>query len=199
MPNSSGAQFYDNGDYLVIDLLDTVRAGQQYIIYWRQRPSQNGSSTLNWSEALVLGSFTVHPNSGIPTTNERYFNDTITANTDTRYIRFFNNDGSDFELDAVSFITYKCFSINCGPGSYSQLFSGYVQQISNTSITNPDNVNGVPNGFGAFFNSGSDRIIVSLTFSIPAGQDYHIIWKPEEDNAQMGLRESADGITWSPC
>ena len=44
VPNGSGANFSTGGQYIIIDLIDTVRAGQTYSITWRQYPDEIGSS-----------------------------------------------------------------------------------------------------------------------------------------------------------
>ena len=69
---------------------------------------------LNWSESLDGSTFTVHPSSGIGTTNERYFATNIIAASDTRYIRIFTTTTNDLSIDAISYSTTKCFSDLCG-------------------------------------------------------------------------------------
>ena len=196
-PNGSGANFSTGGQYIIVDLIDTVKAGQTYSITWRQYPGETGTSILNWSESLDGTTFIVHPSSGLGTSNERYFTTDIIAATDTRYVRIFTTTTQDLNVDAISFNATKCYSNPCGPGFSSQLISGNGTVSSNNSITNPNNANYVPDGNGATFNSNSDWLRIRLPFTIPAGQKYQIIWRPAEDNAQMGIRESQDGTTWS--
>ncbi|MEZ5021016.1 MAG: hypothetical protein R2756_13040 [Bacteroidales bacterium] len=197
-PNGNGANFSSSGQYIVIDLIDTVKAGETYSITWRQYPGQSGTSYLNWSESTDGSTFTVHPSSGIGTTNERYFNTDIVASTDTRYIRIFSNSTYDLSIDAISYSTVKCFSNPCGAGYTPRLISGTGYYTEQSFVSNPGNANYVPDGSGATFNSGSDRIVLSLQYAIPAGQTYNIIWRPTENNAQMRIRESQDGSSWTP-
>ncbi len=196
-PNGSGANFSTGGQYIIIDLIDTVRAGQNYSITWRQYPGEGGTSTLNWSESLDGSTFTVHPSSGIGTTNERYFATNITAANDTRFIRIFTTTTNDLNIDAISYTATKCFSNPCGAGFTAELISGNGIVSSNNSISNPNNANYVPDGNGAGFNSTTDWIRIRLPYTIPAGQKYFLVWRPAEDNAQMRIRESADGLAWS--
>ena len=197
-PNGSGTNFSSGGQSFVIDLIDTVRAGQIYSITCRQYPGQSGTSTLNWSESIDGVTFTVHPSSAMGTTNERYFTTDIVAATDTRFIRFFSSDTYDLSIDAVSYSTTKCLSGGCSAGYTNQVISGNGYYIEQSSVGNPANTNYVPDGLGAGFNSGSDRIVLSLSYDIPAGQQYQIIWRPSENGAQMRIRESEDGSSWSP-
>jgi hypothetical protein len=154
-PNGSGANFSTGGQYIIVDLIDTVKAGQTYSITWRQYPGETGTSILNWSESLDGTTFVVHPSSGLGTTNERYFTTDIVAATDTRYVRIFTTTTQDLNVDAISFNATKCYTNPCGPGFSSQLISGNGTVSGNNSITNPNNTNYVPDGNGATFNSNS--------------------------------------------
>ena len=196
-PNGNGANFSAAGQYLVIDLIDTVRAGETYSITWRQYPGQSGTSYLNWSESLDGSTFTVHPSSGIGTDIERYFATDIVAATDIRFVRIFTTSTQDLSVDAISYVATKCFSDPCGAGLTPRLISGNGYYTEQSSVSNPANANYVPDGLGTTFNSGSDRIVLSLPYLIPAGQNYYVIWRPLENNAQMRIRESADGSSWS--
>ena len=101
---------------------------------------------------------------------------------------------NDFYVDAISYNATKCYSDPCGAGFTTRLISGSGYYTEQSSITNPARANYVPDGIGATFNSGSDRIVLSLPYLIPAGQNYYIIWRPAENNAQMRIRESAHMI-----
>ncbi|MFZ0471207.1 MAG: hypothetical protein WAL94_01200, partial [Bacteroidales bacterium] len=85
-PDGVGAYFSNNGQYIIIDLLDTVKAGQIYSFIWRQYPGIGPASQIWWSESVNGIAFTDHPSSGlISTTNERYFITDVIAASDTRY------------------------------------------------------------------------------------------------------------------
>jgi hypothetical protein len=196
-PNGNGANFTSGGQYVVIDLIDTVRAGETYSIIWRQYPGQSGTSYLNWSESLDGSTFTVHPSSGIGTDVERYFATDIIAATDTRFIRIFTTSTQDLSVDAISYTATRCFSDPCGAGLTPRLISGNGYYTSQANVNNPAYSNYVPDGIGANFNSGFDRIIIQFPYTIPADQNYYIIWRPSEANALMKIRESADGSSWS--
>ncbi|HUW92924.1 MAG TPA: lectin-like protein, partial [Bacteroidales bacterium] len=205
MPDNLGALFDGSTDALVIDFIDTVRAGQQYQITWRQRPGQGGISTLNWSEALVMGSYTVHPNSGITTTDERFFNTTVVANANTRYIRIFSTNGNDFEIDAISFSTTKCLTKPCAGGYSPQLISGSANPLvppdDYYSISYPEDIDGVPDGYYGYINNPADWMIINLPFTIPAGQNYYIVLRSynadPNPTTRLTITESSDGVTWS--
>ncbi len=193
-PNGNGANFSSGGQFIIIDLIDTVRAGQTYSITWRQYPGEGGTSVLNWSESIDGSLFTVHPSSGIGTTNERYFTTDIIAASDTRFIRIFTTTTNDLSIDAVSYTATKCFTDPCGAGLTASLISGNGYYTEQSSVSNPANANYVPDGSGALFNSAADRIVLSLPYSIPPGQHYQIIWRPSENGAQMRMRESGKRI-----
>ena len=196
-PNGNGANFSSGGQFIVIDLIDTVRAGQTYSITWRQYPGEAGTSVLNWSESIDGSLFTVHPSSGIGTTNERYFTTDISAATDTRYIRIFTTDNNDINVDAISYYATKCFSDICEAGFNTQFISGYGSYTTQANVNNPAYANFVPDGLGANFNSGFDRQVIRFQHTLQTGQNYFIIWRPSENNASMKIRESVDGSSWS--
>ena len=198
-PDGVGAYFSNNGQYIIIDLLDTVRAGQSYSFIWRQRPGIGPASQIWWGESLDGINFTDHPSSGsVSTTNERYFIQDFIASTDTRYIRFSMISGTnDFEVDAVSYYATKCYSDICGAGYLTQLISGNATYYSGNSINDPTYANFVPDGNGAFINSTTDYARFRLPYTIPAGQDYYVIWRPIQNGAQLRIRESTDGSSWS--
>jgi hypothetical protein len=198
-PNGNGANFSSGGQFIIIDLIDTVRAGQTYSITWRQYPGEGGTSVLNWSESLDGSTFTVHPSSVIGTTNERYFRTDIVANSDTRFILIFTKTTNDLSVDAISYTATKCFTDPCGAGLTASLISGNAYYTEQSSITNPANADYVPDGSGALFNSGTDRLVLRLPNAIPSGQNYQIIWRPAENGAQMRIRESENGSSWSPA
>jgi len=201
-PNGSAAQLYDNGDYIVIDFIDTVLAGQEYVIYWRQRSGASGISTLNWSESLTYGSY--DPPRNITTSNEELFSQSVTATNDFRYIRIFNNNGSDFEVDAVSYTTVKCFSSICAPGFSGHLLSGNALPLEAADIKDVNNarsIAGVPDGSYASFNSSGDWVIINLPYTIPTGQIYSLVWRPIDQTGVAFSRisiEESDGSTWGP-
>ena len=198
-PDGVGAFFSNNGQYIIIDLLDTVKAGQTYSFIWRQYPGVVPASQIWWSESVNGIAFTDHPSSGlISTTNERYFITDVIAASDTRYIRISMVSGTnDFNFDAISYYATKCYSDNCGAGYSTQLVSGNGVYSSGIGIGDPNNVNYVPDGSGALLNSAGDWIRIRLPYTISAGQEYYIIWRPVDNNAQMKIRESLDGSTWS--
>ena len=71
--------------------------------------------------------------------------------------------------------------------------------LSGNGIGDPNYASYAPDGRGALLNSAGDWIRFRLPYTISAGQEYYIIWRPAENNAQMKIRESLDGSTWSGC
>jgi len=201
-PNGSGANFAAAEQYIIVDLIDTVKAGQLYSIVWRQYPGQSGSSILNWSESLDGSTFIVHPSSGVPTTNESYFSTDVVASTDTRFIRIFSTTTTDLSIDAVLYSTYRCFSDICGAGYSTRLLSGNALPLASSDqngVSNYTYLSGSPDGRGASFNSSGDWAIINLPHTIPAGQQYYIIWRPIDvtgvASSVLSVEES-DGTGW---
>ncbi|TNF42473.1 MAG: hypothetical protein EP313_00940, partial [Bacteroidetes bacterium] len=185
IPDGTGAYFSNNGQYIIIDLLDTVRVGQIYSFIWRQYPGIIPASQLWWSESIDGITFYNNSHSGIlSTTNQRYFQSDIVAENDTRYIKVFINGTNDFQLDAVSYFATKCFSEVCGSEYNSQLISGNATYIAGNSINDPTYANFAPDGRGAFINSPTDFARFRLPYAIPAGQSYYIIWRAAQSGAQ---------------
>ncbi|MCU0378304.1 MAG: hypothetical protein MUC78_08590, partial [Bacteroidales bacterium] len=197
MPDGIGAGFTATGRQLVIDLLDTILIGQTYTFTWRRNPSEVASVYLNWEESIDGVSFIPHSSSGTVSTSNRYINTSVTAENNTRFIRISSSTTADFQVDAISYFAGKCFSNICGPGFTGQLISGNATYITQANTSNPTYANNVPNGQGAEFSSNTDRIRFILPYTIPAGQNYYIIWRPSENNAQMRIRESEDGSSWA--
>ena len=179
-PDGNGAFFSNNGQYIIIDLLDTVKAGQIYSFIWRQYPGIGPASQIWWSESLDGVTFVDHPTSGsVSTTNERYFLSDFSAATDTRYIRISMMSGTnDFNVDAISYYATKCFSDNCGAGYNAQLVSGNGLYLSGNGIGDPNYISYSPDGKGALLNSAGDWIRIRLPYTISAGQEYYVIWRP---------------------
>ena len=201
-PDGNGANFSSGGQYITIDLIDTVRAGQTYSIIWRQYPGQSGTSYLNWSESVDGATFTIHPSSGIGTDNETYFNTEIIASSDTRFIKIFSSSTYDLSIDAVSYNAIKCYSDNCASGYASKLNSGNglpLVSSDQNGVTSYTYLSGVPDGRSAYFNSSGDWAIINFPFTIPAGQKYYIIWRPVDiigvAKSTISVEES-DGTGW---
>jgi len=182
-PDGVGTYFSNNGQYIIVDLIDTVRAGQTYSFIWRQHQSMPGSAIIWWAESVDGVSFTNHPQSGILSTSTKvFFNTQITANTDTRYLRIYMGAGSiDFYLDAILYNAVKCLTDNCGAGYTSRIVSGNglpLVSADQNGVDNFTNLSGAPDGRSAYFNSSGDWAIINLPVVIPAGQQYTLIWRP---------------------
>ena len=135
-PDGNGAYFTNNGQYIVIDLLDTIRVGQTYSIIWRQYPGISGNSLLWYSESV--DGIVFNDRGNVSTFNERYFSEDIVAANPTRYIRIYMQTGTaDFNVDAISYTATKCYSDDCGAGYSPQLISGNGTYTAGNSIIDP--------------------------------------------------------------
>ena len=156
-PDGVAAYFSHNGQYIIIDLIDTVRIGQTYSFIWRQHQGMPDYTTLWWSESIDGTNFIDHSLSGlITTTNKSFFNSEFTAEHDTRFIKIYMAAGTnDFYFDAISYYATKCYSDICGAGDRTQLISGNGTYVEQSYVTNPTYANYVPDGSGALFLPGS--------------------------------------------
>jgi hypothetical protein len=102
--NGTIAEFYQNADELTIDLGQNLPVGAVITITWRKR---NGEATANLGVGLSTtnGGFTSF--APTPQTTDvvtpLFVTSTLTTTIPSRFIRFFDNGGGDFELDAVSY------------------------------------------------------------------------------------------------
>ena len=203
-PDGYGAYFSNNGQYIVIDLIDTVWTGQTYTFFWRQHQGMTGSAIIWWRESLDGINFNEHSQSGLLTTsNKSFFSTEITAENPTRFLRIYIASGTnDFYIDAVSYYATKCYSDICASGYSSRLLSGNALPLVSTDqngVSNYNYLSGVPDGRGALFNSSGDWAVINLPHTIPAGQQYYIIWRPIDvigvGSSILSVEES-DGTGW---
>ena len=104
-PDGQYIEVYDNYDYIILDLGQTVPAGQTYQLVWRRKPtySNSESAEIRVYEALVCGSYTENPFRPSTTSKTTFVTTEVVANVDTRYLLLeeLTGSGDDFELDAV--------------------------------------------------------------------------------------------------
>ncbi len=154
-PDNQGAEFYENGDYISVDLGYTLLSGGQYTISWKQRVGATGTSTMRLFESVDGSIWTQHPQSiagTITTINETSYDLVIiNANIDSRYIRILKNTLPDFLIDAVTYVSnVRQPDPNCAIGSVENQISGNATSVtSETGITNSAYILGSPNGLGA--------------------------------------------------
>ncbi|NLE34484.1 MAG: hypothetical protein GX622_05230, partial [Bacteroidales bacterium] len=111
---------------------------------------------------------------------------------------------NDFFIDAISYTTTKCYSNTCGAGYTARILSGNALPLSTSDYNGVDdytNISGSPDGrFARFENSGAWAIL-NLPFTIPAGQQYSLVWRPVDytgvASSTMSVEES-DGSSWGP-
>lgn len=109
-PDGVGADFFQGGDRLDLDLTDVVPAGTTYSVIWRQRPGQGNQSRLQVFESTDGVTYNQHPNSFFQTNNETYFAENIVANQDVRYISLRSQNNRDLQVDAI---VYSFSGVSC--------------------------------------------------------------------------------------
>ncbi|HUX55712.1 MAG TPA: DUF2341 domain-containing protein, partial [Bacteroidales bacterium] len=174
IPDQNGARLDDAGDVLVLRLNDTIPAGQKYQVIWKRRNGTFTTAHLYFDESLNGSAFTEHSQSGNYTTDDQiyYIITSITAESDTYYLRFRNPSGAfgDFWIDAVVFNAVECIptasitpypantcvgtglNLNGNPsggsGSYTtHLWTGDTGPLSSTNIQNPTFSTTIPNSY----------------------------------------------------
>ncbi|MAT54876.1 MAG: hypothetical protein CMN32_10395 [Saprospirales bacterium] len=104
-PDGQYVQLYDSYDYIILDLGQTIPAGQVYQLVWRRKPSysDNGSAEIRIYEGVTCGNHIENPFRPSTTSKTDFVTTNVVANTDTRFIILeeLTGSGDDFELDAV--------------------------------------------------------------------------------------------------
>ncbi|MEO1628682.1 MAG: SdrD B-like domain-containing protein, partial [Bacteroidota bacterium] len=105
------AQFYDEGDKIIVELDKTLTTGETYTISWKYRQytsSFNSPAQLRVFESADGVNFTF--NSVLQTNTKSFFvHSNLTAKTDARFIRLENGFNTpDFDVDAITFSRRFC-------------------------------------------------------------------------------------------
>ena len=99
--NGAGATLPTSGNDILVDLTDTIPAGQTYTIVWRQTPGTTGASSLSINEGVMTNPPST--NSVAPFTEiESYHHYVMVAEVPTRYIRL-TSTGNSIDLDAITY------------------------------------------------------------------------------------------------
>ena len=109
--DNTGARLDVDTDTIIIDLVDTISSGETYDIIWRKAPGEPGSTKVQLFESSDNSTWVENPSSKNPpllTNSETYITATITANTETRYLRITNTDNKSFDIDAVEYTISVC-------------------------------------------------------------------------------------------
>ena len=107
-PDGVGAELFENGDEMVLDLTNIITTGGRYTITWR-RALITLDPSISVEESTDGVTYT--PASGSPFTltlaHLAYSEQDINASVDTRYLRVSNLNGYNMYFDAVG------YSLNC--------------------------------------------------------------------------------------
>ena len=114
-PDGARARLWDNGDQIVLDLTDEIPAGEDYIIRWRKDPGTSADPNIVVEESSNGSTWGAATGSPFTFTSTSYFDQTISASTNTRYLRFTTQNVYNVDLDAVSY-SLSCASEDCSNG-----------------------------------------------------------------------------------
>ncbi|MEM6963694.1 MAG: hypothetical protein AAF573_02940, partial [Bacteroidota bacterium] len=103
--DATGAQLWDNGDQLVLDLTDEIGIGENYTVRWRRDPGTGGNPSVTLEESTDGTSWTTVGGSPFTFSNTNFFNQTIATSMNVRYLRFTTNNVFNADIDAV---LYSC-------------------------------------------------------------------------------------------
>ena len=105
--DGAGAQFYENGDVLTLQLDATVPTGTPYYITWRKRTGEAGNARPVVRESANGGSWTDNPVL-TQSSSTSFVTIAYTAQCDINYIQITKNSAvpADFEIDAITTLQY---------------------------------------------------------------------------------------------
>lgn len=102
-PDGNVAEFYTDGDVMVVDMGSVFPAGTRYAITWNERAAQAGTAAVIIEESTDNSTFNINVSS--PTTDvTTSVTSLVIAQSPFRYLRFSKNNppsSTDFEIDAV--------------------------------------------------------------------------------------------------
>jgi len=130
VPDGNGAQLYDNGDQLALDLSDLLTSGGSVDVRWMR--------TTGWTPAVNVdistdgSSWTFVSNYNV--TSDSWTTQTISLSIDTRYIRFTTTNVYNLSIDAISYNT-PCAPPCTDPVITDQPDTASVCDGGNTSFT----------------------------------------------------------------
>ncbi|MAT53783.1 MAG: hypothetical protein CMN32_04835 [Saprospirales bacterium] len=113
--DNTGAELYDTGDQLLLDMGHIVGAGNEYSINWRRALNTNDDPLIQVEESLDGQSFTEAFGSPFSFSSTTYFTQTLSAQSNFRYLRFTTLNVYNVDLDAVWF-TPECGTEDCDNG-----------------------------------------------------------------------------------
>ncbi|MFK7934452.1 MAG: SdrD B-like domain-containing protein, partial [Saprospiraceae bacterium] len=121
LPDAQTSEVYDGSDRLVLDLGQTVAAGDTYSIVWKRKDyGTAGTAIVYIDESSDNSNWTIQAQSISTTEDTDLVTDQLTASVNTRYIRLSqeNGSGDDFDFDAA----------------YSTIACGIVEEICDNGI-----------------------------------------------------------------
>ena len=98
-PDTTAALLYDTGDQMVLDLTDEVSSGNDYTIRWRRDPATSANPQISVEESGNASTWSAATGSPFTFSNTSYFDQTIAAGTNTRYLRFTSQNVYNVDLE----------------------------------------------------------------------------------------------------
>lgn len=105
-PDGLYADFYENGDVIVVDMGTVYAAGTKYVITWRERAGQGGTAQPLIEESTNNTTYTTLT-AVVATDDIAGVADTVNAENDFRYLRISKQDppsSTDFEIDGIAIL-----------------------------------------------------------------------------------------------
>ncbi|MEZ4800189.1 MAG: T9SS type A sorting domain-containing protein [Flavobacteriales bacterium] len=108
-PDGSGAQLYENGDVITVQLDATIPSGTPYFIRWKKRIGESGNARPLVRESSTGGSWTDNANLCQSSSTE-FVTTQYVAGIATNYLQITKTSAypADFEIDAVITLSAYC-------------------------------------------------------------------------------------------
>ena len=200
--DGNGADFYHYHDYIIVDLGDVIKAGDQYTITWKKRDyyTYAPAQMLIYESTNGYGWGNYDYNTTVYTTSKNeWIHTTITANVNTRYVKIRNYKWfADFEVDAVTYCNVVCGDLPpdgyCASGG-DDSSNDWIEAVYFNDI---NNVSGNDDGYANFTDISTDLDKGSnYNITLDAGGSDKVYWKVWIDWNQDGdFDDNDETVVW---
>ena len=183
-PDNNGAQLSSSGEYITLDLTDVINAGESYDITWRIACT-GGNATASIEESSDGTNFTANGSSPFTLTSSSFGATTITAGTDTRYVRITSTNAICIQIDAISYS-----NVSCG-GSGGGSTCVYKDEFQSQSFSNND---GTSNWLTDWIESPADNGAAGQSTCCQSGYSIYVA-----TNSDYGYNYCPNSGSGQPC
>jgi len=139
--NGTGAFFTNTGNYMILDLGNTLPAGKNYTITWKK--SGTGTASMKVSESTNNSTYTQNSATPATTTSTAYVSLTLTTGVATRYLKIESMSSVDFYVDAAAYsyvvtqtvVARPDIKLNTSCAGVQDAMGGFVREMFIASYT----------------------------------------------------------------